>query len=108
MPSKPIASFTDFAARVLIGLAIMLFIAALVPPIRADVIDSSLKVRLNFDSAPVGDVIADTSPAGGHLGSNNSATWVANEAGRDGVMSFDGTVPSQITLAPPADLNSSV
>jgi hypothetical protein len=72
----------------------------------ADVIDSSLILRLNFDTEPVNDVILDTSPAGGHPGTNLSATWAANESGRTGVMSFDGTLPSQITVAPATNFDS--
>src|SRR5690349_9099098 len=72
-----------------------------------DVIDSSLVLRFNFDAAPVGDVILDTSPAGGHPGTNAAAVWAASEAGRTGVMNFDGSVPSQITVAPATNLNSS-
>ena len=64
------------------GLAILMFGLALGRPLEADVIDASLKVRLNFDAAPVGDVIADTSPAGGHPGTNSLATWAASESGR--------------------------
>ena len=74
--------------------------------VRADVIDSSLIVRLNFDAEPVADVIPDTSPAGGHPGANLGAIWTATEAGRTGVMSFDGLLPSQINIAPVSDLNS--
>src|SRR5207249_9342231 len=91
-----------------------LFIALLgldlvfVSPVDADVLDNSLIVRLNFDAAPVGDVIVDTSPAGGHPGTNNLATWVATEAGRQGVMKFDGLVPNQITVAAAPALNSPV
>src|SRR5690349_2909795 len=73
----------------------------------ADVIDSSLILRLNFDTDPVGGVVNDTSPAGGHPGSNVSATWVATEDGRSGVMNFDGTVPGELSVEPAADLNSS-
>src|SRR5262245_24445051 len=72
----------------------------------ADVIDNSLKVRLNFDASPVGDVIVDTSPAGAHPGTNVAAAWVANDTGRQGLMSFDGSVPNQITIAAATDLNS--
>src|SRR5678816_133306 len=74
----------------------------------ADVIDSSLKVRFNFDAAPVSDVIADTSPAAAHPGTNNLAVWAASEGTRNGVMQFDPNAPSQITLSPASDLNSSV
>src|SRR4051812_23190853 len=75
--------------------------------LRADVIDNSLALRLNFDAEPVADVIQDTSPAGGHPGTNLLAAWVASEDGRTGVMSFDGTFPSEITVAPATNLNSS-
>jgi hypothetical protein len=74
----------------------------------ADVIDASLKVRFNFDAAPVDEVVADTSPAAAHAGANNQAIWVASEGTRSGVMQFDPNLPSQITIAPAADLNSSV
>ncbi|MGA2656417.1 MAG: LamG domain-containing protein [Verrucomicrobiota bacterium] len=74
----------------------------------ADVLDSSLIMRLNFEAAPVGDVIADTSQAGLHPGTNNLATWVASEGGRQGVMFFNGGDPDQITVAAAADLNSTV
>ena len=79
-----------------------------VSPVHADVLDNSLIVRLNFDAAPMGDVIVDTSPAGGHPGTNNLATWVATEAGRQGVMTFDGLAPNQITVAAAPALNSPV
>src|SRR4051812_11480392 len=80
----------------------------LAPRLRADVLDASLKVRFNFDAEPAGDVIVDSSPAGGHSGTNNLAVWSASESGRNGVMNFDGTAPSQITLSAAPDLNSSV
>ena len=60
----------------------------------------------SFDSAPVGDVIVDSTPnAAKHDGVNVGATWVASEDGRTGVMGFDGTLPSQITIAPAPDLD---
>jgi hypothetical protein len=74
----------------------------------ADVLDGSLKVRLDFDAAPVGDIIPDRSPGGVHPGTNIGATWVAGEAGRQGVMNLDGFVPSLITVAAAPDLNSTV
>ena len=77
-----------------------------VPPVHADVLDNSLIVRLNFDAAPVGDVIVDTSPAGGHPGTNNLATWVATEVGRQGVMNFDGLAKNQITVTLTGSHNS--
>ena len=92
--------------RLCIALIALNLVLAL--PVHADVIDSSLIVRFNFDAAPTNDVIVDTSPAGGHPGTNNLATWAASEAGRQGVMNFDGTVPNQITLAAAPALNSTV
>src|SRR2546423_4243267 len=82
--------------------------AMTISAVRADVIDDSLKVRFNFDAAPANDVIVDSSPAGGHPGTNNLANWAATEDGRSGVMSFDPNAPSQIVLSAAADLNSSV
>src|SRR2546423_15508442 len=76
--------------------------------VRADVIDDSLKVRFNFDAAPVSDVIVDSSPAGGHPGTNNLANWAATEDGRGGVIRFDPNAPSRIVLSPATDLNSEV
>lgn len=78
------------------------------PLLNGDVLDSSLIVRFNFDAAPTNDVIVDTSPAGGHPGTNNLAVWAASEAGRLGVMNFDGTVPNEITLAAAPALNSTL
>jgi len=63
-------------------------------------------VHYAFDAAPQADVILDSSPGTNHNGVNVGATWVASQDGRTGVMSFDPTVPSQITLAGTADLNS--
>jgi len=64
---------------------------------------------LRLDAAPVNDQIVDsTTNAVKHPGVNVGATWVANEAGHNGVMSFDGTVPSQITIAPAPELNSAL
>ena len=55
----------------------------------------------NFDAAPAGDVIVDTTTnAVKHNGVNVGATWVASDGGHTGVMSFDGLVQNQITIAP--------
>jgi hypothetical protein len=103
-PNPSRGSFPNlFTALVFLGLNL-----ASVPWVAADVLDSSLIVRLNFDAAPVGDVIVDTSPAGGHPGTNNLTTWVASEDGRQGVMNFDGTVPNQITVEAAPALNSAM
>src|SRR6185369_14037749 len=63
-------------------------------------------VQYSFDTAPQNDVIVDSSPGTNHNGVNVGATWVASQDGRTGVMSFDPTVPSQITIAGTADMNS--
>ena len=63
-------------------------------------------VHYSFDAAPVADVIVDSSPGTNHDGVNVGATWVASQDGRTGVMSFDPTVPGQITIAGTADINS--
>src|SRR5262249_22002331 len=63
-------------------------------------------VHYSFDAAPQGGVIVDSSPGTNHDGVNSGATWVASQDGRTGVMSFDPTVPSQITIAGTADMNS--
>jgi len=63
-------------------------------------------VLFAFDAAPQADVIVDTSPGANHNGVNVGATWVASQDGRTGVMSFDPSVPSQITVAGVPDLNS--
>ncbi|HKS37468.1 MAG TPA: hypothetical protein VJW76_09785 [Verrucomicrobiae bacterium] len=94
-------------SRIGIYVSAVALILAFVPRTGADVIDSSLKVRLNFDAAPVADVVLDTSPASGHPGTNSLATWAASEAGRNGVMRFDPTSPSQITVSASPDFNSS-
>jgi hypothetical protein len=95
-------------ARILFSLGLLALPLGMPFHLRADVIDASLKVRFNFDAAPVADAIADTSPAAGHPGANNSAQWAATEGGRNGVMNFDGTIPAQITVPAAADLNSNV
>src|SRR5580765_4127212 len=90
------------------SLAFIALNLVVMPSVNADVLDSSLIVRLNFDAAPVNDVIVDTSPAGGHPGTNVLATWVASDGGRQGLMSFDGTVPNQIKVGAAPALNSPV
>src|SRR5438105_9569167 len=108
MKNKNLIFSTPFSAELLAVLALFTFNLAFIRPVQADVLDSSLIVRFNFDAAPVNDVIVDSSPAGGHPGTNNQATWVASDAGRNGIMQFDGTVPNQITLAAAPALNSTV
>ena len=72
----------------------------------ADVIDSSLKLRLNFDAAPVNDVVADTSPAAAHPATNLYASWRSAENGRNGVMDFKAPIPNRITVPAIPALNS--
>jgi hypothetical protein len=77
------------------------------PLLGADVIDASLRMRFNFDSAPVSNVIVDTSPSATHPGTNFGATWSALELGRSGVMDFKAPIPNRITVPPIPALNSS-
>src|SRR3954466_15872327 len=72
----------------------------------ADVIDASLRMRLNFDAAPVSNVIVDSSPSGTHPGQNFMATWNASESGRNGVMDFRAPNPNRITVPAIPALNS--
>src|SRR5260370_37225536 len=102
------SSSAERLSRFLTHVGIAALTLVFMPLAGADVIDSSLIIRFNFDAAPVGDVIVDTSPAGAHPGANIFATWQDSEAGRTGVMSFDGTLASQITVPAALDLNSSV
>jgi hypothetical protein len=73
----------------------------------ADVIDASLRMRFNFDAAPVSNVIVDTSPSGTHPGTNFAATWSATELGRSGVMDFKAPNPNYITIPGIPALDSS-
>src|SRR5437762_694469 len=83
------------------------FIVCSVKPARAaDVIDASLRLRLNFDSAPVNNVIVDSSPSGTHFGTNFGAVWTASENGRNGVMDFKAPVANRITVPALPALNS--
>src|SRR5260370_13713219 len=102
------SSSAERLSRFLTHVGIAALTLVFMPLAGADVIDSSLIIRFNFDAPPVGAVIVDTSPAGAHPGANIFATWQDSEAGRTGVMSFDGTLASQITLPAALDLNSSV
>src|SRR5438270_5423549 len=73
----------------------------------ADVIDASLRMRFNFDAAPVNNTIVDSSPDGTHPGTNFMATWRSNENGRSGVMDFSAYTPNRITVPAIPALNSS-
>src|SRR5882672_10903050 len=72
----------------------------------ADVIDASLRLRFNFDAAPVNNVIVDSSPSATHPGSNFSWVWRASENGRNGVMDFKAPIPNRITVPAIPALNS--
>src|SRR5262245_34975097 len=101
-------AFSNANASVRLSLGASLVFILSVCLASADVIDSSLKMRLNFDAVPVGDVVVDTSPAGSHPGTNNLASWVATEASRSGIMFFDGVSLNQIAVASASDFDSQV
>ena len=77
---------------------------------------SDLAVRLNFDVAPAGSIIADTKPLGTPRNANNSkAFWVAsmtdrsaNSSARSGVTQFAATNLSLVTIPANADFNGAV
>jgi hypothetical protein len=75
-------------------------------PVAADIIDDSLRMRFNFDSAPVNNVIVDTSPSATHPGTNIGAIWNATENGRNGVMDFKVSPADRITIPAIPALNS--
>src|SRR6266566_5813815 len=77
------------------------------PVFAADVIDASLRLRFNFDSAPVNNLIVDSSPSATHPGTNLGAVWNGNENGRNGVMDFKAPIPNRITVPAVPALNSS-
>jgi len=68
------------------------------------VLDSSLVERLNFGAAPVNNLVADSS-ASNNSATNQGATWVSADSGRNGLMRFDLNF-SQITVAAHPDFNS--
>jgi hypothetical protein len=79
---------------------------------------SSMMVRLNFDAAPAGTVIADTKPIGAPINGANGAgvagaTWLASSTdqaavpvSRAGVMQFNSVENDQITLPANAVFNA--
>jgi hypothetical protein len=73
----------------------------------ADVIDASLRMRFNFDAAPVSNVIVDSSPSATHPGTNFAAAWSAGEGGRSGVMDFTAPAPNRIKVPAIPAFNSS-
>ena len=66
---------------------------------------TSLVAQLKFDAPPASPVVYDSS-TNSHAGAGNSVTWKASVAGRAGVMDFNATAPSQITVPPHSDFNS--
>ena len=86
------------------GVATLLALLTAGGAVMGDVIDDSLIVRYDFDAAPVGEVIIDSSPGGSdHPGANFDASWVDLAfdplgVGRGGLMAFDSEVGSQITV----------
>ncbi len=96
---------TRFCNKILF--ALVLAALARFSDVVAQDVTNGLLMRLNFDSAPVGNVLVDSSPAGAHPGTNFAATWRASEAGRNGVMDFTAPNPNRITIPPIPALNSS-
>src|SRR5436190_14615230 len=70
------------------------------------VLDSSLVLRLNFNSAPVNNVVVDSSPSN-NSATNHGAAWVSADTNRSGLMRFD-QVMTQITAETDAELDSGV
>src|SRR5437667_7889692 len=87
--------------------AFVLVIFSLSPAFAADVIDASLRMRFNFDAAPVSNVIVDSSPSATHPGTNFLATWSSSESSRTGVMDFKAPIVNRITIPAIPALNSS-
>lgn len=72
---------------------------------------AGLGSSINVSLTRVAGIVADSKPVGTlHAGVNNGATWLAaNSDGattRNGVLSFDGNVTNQVTVAANPDLNS--
>src|SRR5438045_6538708 len=87
--------------------AFVLVTSSVTPLFAADVIDSSLRLRFNFDAAPVNNVIVDSSPSATHPGTNFLAVWSASESSRSGVMDFKAPNPNRINVPAIPSLNSS-
>src|SRR6266481_4759054 len=104
--ARPKKRFLLSGKRRLLGL-VFVVLAGFSDVFAADVIDASLRMRFNFDAAPVGNVIADTSPSATHPGTNFAATWSATELGRSGVIDFKAPNPNRITIPAIPALNSS-
>ncbi len=87
--------------------AFLLVVSSLRPVFAADVIDASLRMRFNFDAAPVNNVIVDSSPSATHPGTNFLAVWNTSENNRTGVMDFKAPIVNRIIVPPIPALNSS-
>jgi hypothetical protein len=63
---------------------------------------------LRISIAPATDIVANAAPASGPVnGQNFGATWLASDAGRQGVMNFDANEGDQIVVRGYPQLNSS-
>ena len=62
-----------------------------------------LKLRFNFDAAPVDNVVVDQ--LGRHHGTVAGAQWAAAEDGRSGVMRFIVPVVPQIIITPTSEFD---
>jgi len=68
---------------------------------------NSMVLRLNFDAAPVNDVIVDSS-ASNNSGTNDGAEWIASDSGRTGLMRFAIPLIDKIVVAPDPDFDGPV
>lgn len=96
-----------FPNKVCLLLALLLLTLGNLSDLLAQDVTNGLLMRFSFDSAPVGNVIVDSSPAGAHPGTNLAAIWRASESGRNGVMDFIAPNPNRITIPAIPALNSS-
>src|ERR1044071_1377772 len=104
---KNLPSRFEMKKLTLILTASLLVVSSLRPVLAADVIDASLRMRFNFDAAPVNNVIVDSSPSATHPGTNFLATWSSSESSRSGVMDFKAPILNRITVPAIPALNSS-
>src|SRR6266702_2055435 len=84
LPMKNLRSPFEMKKLSLVLTAFLLVVSSLRPVFAADVIDASLRMRFNFDAAPVNNVIVDSSPSATHPGPNSLAVWSASESSRSG------------------------
>src|SRR6266496_2512763 len=93
--------------KVSLLLALVLPVLGRFSDVFAQDVTNGLRMRFSFDTAPVSNVIVDSSPAAAHPGTNFGATWSASEGGRSGVMDFKAPIPNRITVPAIPALNSS-